>query len=159
MVLGGELLIGLAILIGLLGIVIPVLPGGIIVAIAIFVWALIVGGGAWWFFAAALLLIVVGEVTKYLVAGRKLRSDGVPNTSIIVGGVLGIVGFFVIPVIGLFIGFVLGAFLAELVRNRHPQPAWRGAVSATKAAVWTIGIELLAALLATAVWISGAITY
>ena len=32
------------------------------------------------------------------------------------GGVLGVVGFFVIPVIGLPLGFVLGVYLSELSR-------------------------------------------
>ncbi len=73
-----------------------------------------------------------------------------------VGGILGIVGFFVIPVIGLFIGFVVGAMLAELIRTHSVRAAWRGTVSASKAAVITMGIELFAALLGTAIWLVGA---
>ncbi|AZG47832.1 DUF456 domain-containing protein [Gordonia insulae] len=156
MSLGGELLVGAVILVGLLGIVFPILPGGLLVMAAIGVWAAIVGGWAWGIFAAAALVIVLGEVIKYLVAGRSLKSDGIPNITIAVGGVLGIFGFFVIPVIGLFIGFVLGALLAELVRTRNLRAAWRGAVSASKAAVITMGIELFAALLGTAIWLVGA---
>ena len=156
MSLGGELLVGAVILVGLLGIVFPVLPGGLLVMAAIGVWAALVGGWAWAIFAAAALVIVLGEVVKYFVAGRSLRSDGIPNITIAVGGVLGIVGFFVIPVIGLFIGFVVGAMLAELVRTRSVGAAWRGTVSASKAAVITMGIELFAALLGTAIWLVGA---
>ncbi|MEE4025128.1 DUF456 domain-containing protein [Gordonia sp. PKS22-38] len=156
MSLGGELLIGAVILVGLLGIVFPVLPGGLLVAAAIGIWALLVGGWAWGIFAAAAVIIVIGEVVKYLVAGRSLKADGIPNTTIAVGGVLGIVGFFVIPVIGLFIGFVVGALVTELIRTRSAAAAWRGTRAASKAAVITIGIELFAALLATGVWLVGA---
>ncbi|MAU80564.1 MULTISPECIES: DUF456 domain-containing protein [Gordonia] len=156
MSLGGELLIGAVILVGLLGIVFPVLPGSILVALAIGVWAVAVGGWAWGIFAAAAAVIVIGEVVKYLVAGRSLKASGVPNTTIAVGGVLGIIGFFVIPVIGLFIGFVVGAMIAELVRTRSAHAAWRGTVSSAKAAAITIGIELFAALLGTAIWLVGA---
>ncbi|ROZ88765.1 DUF456 domain-containing protein [Gordonia sp. OPL2] len=156
MSLGGELLVGAVILVGLLGIVFPVLPGGLLVMAAIGVWAALVGGWAWAIFAAAAVVILLGEVVKYFVAGRSLRSAGIPNVTIAVGGVLGIVGFFVIPVIGLFIGFVVGAMLAELVRTRSAGAAWRGTVSASKAAVITMGIELFAALLGTAIWLVGA---
>ena len=50
----------------------------------------------------------------------RMRSAGVPALSIMVGGVLGIIGFFLIPVIGLVIGFVGGVFLAELMRLATP---------------------------------------
>ena len=52
-----------------------------------------------------------------------LRSKGVPSSSLVVGGVLGVVGFFVVPVIGLPLGFVLGIYLAELQRVGRAQ-AW-----------------------------------
>lgn len=157
MSVGGEILVGAVILVGLLGIVFPVLPGGIIIAIAIGVWAGFVGGWAWLVFGIAAAIVLLGEVIKYLVAGRSLKSAGIPNITIAVGGVLGIIGFFVVPVLGLFLGFILGAYLAELVRNRHPGPAWRGALAACKAAIITIGIELFAGLLAAGTWLVGAI--
>jgi uncharacterized protein YqgC (DUF456 family) len=155
--LWGELIVAAAIGAGLLGIVFPVLPGGIIVGLSILVWAAIVGGWAWLVFAVAATLIVVGEVVKYVVAGKHLTSSGVPNGTIVVGGVVGIVGFFVIPVIGLFLGFILGAYVAEFIRTRQASAAWRGAMAAGKAALITMGIELFAALLAAGVWLSGAI--
>ena len=40
------------------------------------------------------------------------------------GAVLGIIGFFVIPVMGLLIGFVLGVYLAELANRRDQRLAW-----------------------------------
>ncbi len=156
---GGELLVGAVILIGLLGIVFPVLPGSLLILAAIAVWAVVVGGWGWAILAAAALVIAIGEVAKWLIAGRSLRSAGIPNRTIAVGAVLGIVGFFVIPVIGLFIGFVLGAFGSELVRTRDGGAAWRGMLSASRAAVITIGIELFAALIATAIWLVGAGTW
>ena len=41
------------------------------------------------------------------------------------GAVLGVIGFFVIPVVGLVVGFVLGVYLAELVHRRDQRRAWR----------------------------------
>lgn len=159
MPLWGELLVAAVVLVGLIGIVVPILPGTLLIAVALFVWALVVGGWAWSVFAVGLLALAVGEVVKYLVAGRSLRSDGIPNRTVMVGGLVGIVGFFVIPVIGLLLGFVVGALASELVRTRSAEQAWRGAVAALKAAVKTIGIELLFALVATAIWIGGAFAW
>ena len=155
----GELLVAAVILVGLVGIVVPILPGTLLIVGALFVWALVVGGWSWSVFALALVVIGVGEVLKYLIAGRSLRADAIPNRTIVVGGLVGIVGFFVVPVIGLLLGFIVGALASELVRTRSFDGAWRGAFSALKAAVKTIGIELLFALIATGIWTGGAFTW
>ncbi|AZZ80980.1 MULTISPECIES: DUF456 domain-containing protein [Gordonia] len=159
MPLWGELLVAAVIFVGLVGIVVPILPGTLLIASALLVWAIVVGGWAWSVFAAALLALVVGEVIKYLVAGKSLRTDGIPNRTVVVGGLVGIVGFFVVPVIGLLLGFVVGAVAAELVRTQSLELAWRGAVAALKAAAKTIGIELLFALVATSIWTGGAFVW
>ncbi len=83
----------------------------------------------------------------------------IPNRTIVVGGLVGIVGFFVVPVIGLLLGFIVGALASELVRTRSVDGAWRGAFSALRAAVKTIGIELLFALIATGIWTGGAFVW
>ncbi|GAB19182.1 hypothetical protein GOEFS_076_00110 [Gordonia effusa NBRC 100432] len=159
MPLYGELLVALAICVGLVGIVLPILPGTLLVGASILVWAIIVGGSAWAVFAVAAVVMVAGEVVKYLVAGRGLKAAGVPNTTIIVGGIVGIIGFFVIPVIGLFLGFVLGAYVSELIRNRTFSHGWQGAVAALKAVATSMLIELLGALVASGIWLSAAFYY
>ena len=112
-----EILISIAIAVGIAGIIVPVLPGTILVLGAILVWALEVGTTtAWAVFAVSALLLVGGSVVKYLVPGRRLKTAGVPNRTLLVGALLGFVGFFVIPVIGMFIGFVLGVYVAERAR-------------------------------------------
>ncbi|MEP9417168.1 DUF456 domain-containing protein [Gordonia sp. VNQ95] len=157
MPLYGDVIVGVCILIGLLGIVVPVLPGTLVVVVAILLWAIVVGGWAWLIFAIAAVLIATSEVIKYVLAGRVMRRHEIPNRTVLVGAVVGIVGFFVIPVIGLFIGFIVGAMVSELIRTRSTAAAWRGTVGATKASAVTIGIELLGALLASGVWLAGAI--
>lgn len=152
-----EILVGLAILVGLVGIVVPVLPGSILILAAVLVWALDTGTGTGWFvFALVTTLLAVGAVVKYVVPGRGLRSSGVPTRSIVAGGVLAIVGFFVVPVIGLFLGFVLGVYLAELPRVGHER-AWPTTVATVKAVGLSVLVELVAALFATAVWLVGAL--
>jgi uncharacterized protein YqgC (DUF456 family) len=73
----------------------------------------------------------------------------------VAGGVLGVVGFFVVPVVGVFLGFVLGVYLAELLRLRSHAAAWPSTVHALKAAGWSMLIELAAGLLMAAAWAVG----
>lgn len=152
-----DLAVGLAIVVGLAGIVIPLLPGTSLVAGAVLVWAYVVGSGeAWAYAGVAVLLLLAGTVVKYAVPGRRLRADGVPNRTLLLGGVLAVVGFFVVPVVGLVAGFVLGVYLAELQRVGSTA-AW----PSTKAALWAVGlsllIELSVALTAAGVWLIGAV--
>ncbi|WP_027499107.1 DUF456 domain-containing protein [Rhodococcus sp. 114MFTsu3.1] len=154
----GEVLIALAILVGLVGIVVPILPGVILIFAAIAVWAFVTGGAAAWVvLGIATVLLVASGVVKYTWPGRKMKDAGIPTRSLVVGGLVGIVGFFVIPVVGLFVGFVLGTYVAELPRHRNHGQAWRSTVHATKAAGLSILVELFGALLATGVWLGAAI--
>ena len=153
-----EILVSLVILVGLVGIVLPVLPGSMLILGATLVWTVYEGSGAAWaVFAVITTLLVLGGVVKYLVPGRGLQAAGVPNRTIVLGGVLGIVGFFVVPVIGLVLGFVLGVYLAEL-RRVGSSLAWPSTVAAIKAVGLSIIVELVAALLATGVWVVAAVT-
>ncbi|MEU7766781.1 DUF456 domain-containing protein [Nocardia sp. NPDC049190] len=153
-----ELLVGLVILVGLLGIIIPILPGVILIVGAIAVWAFLTGGvTAWTVFAISTVLLVISGIVKYTWPGRKMKDAGVSNRAVVLGAILGIVGFFVIPVVGLFVGFVLGVYLSELQRLRVHQQARQATVHALKGVGLSIFIELFGALLATGVWIVGAL--
>jgi len=149
---------GVLVAVGLIGTVLTVLPGLVLVVAGIAVWAVprndVVG---WTVLAAAVGVALLGSVAKYLLPGRALKAAGVPGRSLVAGVVLGIIGFFVIPVIGLFFGFVLGVYLAELLRLREHAQAWPSTTQALRAVGWSILIELAAGLLATAVWIIGMI--
>ena len=152
-----ELVVGLAILVGIVGIVLPVLPGTLLILVAVLVWAVASGSGAGWLvFSLVTVLLVAGTVVKYLVPGRRLRTDGVPNRTLLLGAVLGIVGFFVIPVVGLVVGFVAGVYAAERLRLGADR-----ALPSTKAALRAVGvsilIELTAGLLAAVTWVAGAV--
>lgn len=154
---GGEVLVGLVIAIGLVGVVLPILPGVLLILGAIGVWAFFVGGFGWAVFAACAELLAISAVIKYTWPGRNLREAGVPTRSIVIGGLVGIVGFFVVPVVGLFLGFILGTYLSEVHRLQRHDAAWRATLHATKAVGLSVLIELLGALLASAVWLAGAI--
>lgn len=152
-----EILVAVAIAVGIAGIIVPVLPGTVLVMAAVLVWALQVGTStAWVVFAVATLLLVAGTVVKYLVPGRRLKAAGVPNRTLVVGGLLAFVGFFVIPVVGMFVGFVLGVYASERSRV-GAQQAWPSTVAALRAVGVSILIELVAAFLAATTWVVGVV--
>ena len=154
---GTELLVGLVVLVGVLGVVVPLLPGTLLVAGAVLVWAFDEGSTTAWLCAAgACALLAAGAVVKYAVPGKRLRRAGVPTSTLLLGAVLAVVGFFVVPVIGAFLGFVLGVYLVE-VRRLGSRQAWPATRSALGAVGLSLLIELVAALLAAVVWLGGAV--
>ena len=154
---GTELLVGLVVLVGVVGVVVPLLPGTLLVAGAVLVWALDDRSTTAWLCAAgAWAILAVGAVVKYAVPGKRLKSAGVPTSTLLLGAVLAVVGFFVVPVIGAFFGFVLGVYLAE-VRRLGSGRAWPATRTALGAVGLSLLIELVAALLAAVVWLGGAV--
>lgn len=150
-----ELLVGLAIVVGVAGVIVPILPGVLLVWAAVVVWGLVEGGALGWGLAAtATVIAAISQVAKYVVPGRRLRSVGVPDRTLLIGGVAGVVGFFVIPVIGLLIGFVLGVYVSEWLRLRDTAAARVATGHAVRAAAVSILLELAAALLLAGGWLT-----
>jgi len=155
----GIALVALAIAVGLAGIIVPILPGGLLVISAITVWAVVQGGTvAWVTLGVAWAFFLTAEVIKYLWPVRRMRAADVSTTSLVAGGVLGVIGFFVVPVLGLLLGFVLGVYLAELGKRRDQRRAWASTVHALKGVALSVGVELTGALLATLTWVVGVLS-
>jgi uncharacterized protein YqgC (DUF456 family) len=152
----GLLLVAFAIAVGLAGIVVPLIPGLLLVYGAILVWAIVVSTTTSWVTLAA-VTVVVGATTaiKYLWPVRRMRRAEVPTSVLAIGAVLGVVGFFVIPVFGLVIGFVGGVYLAEFLRCRDQRRAWVSTVHAVKGVALSIGVELTGGLVAAVIWVVG----
>lgn len=155
----GELLVGLAILAGLIGVVVPVLPGALLVWAAVLLWALLTRSAPGWAVLAVATLAIAGaQVVKYVVPDRRLRAAGVPRRSVVLGGLLALAGFFVIPVVGLVIGFVGGVYLAERRRLRDHDAARRATVLAARAVGLAVLVELAGALVAALAWFGVAVS-
>jgi uncharacterized protein YqgC (DUF456 family) len=153
---GGIVLVALAIAVGLVGIVVPLLPGSLLVFAAIAVWAVLENNtAAWVTFGVATVLLGAALLIKYTWPVKRMRAADVRTLSLGAGAVLGIIGFFVIPVLGLVIGFVLGVYLAELVNRRDQRLAWTSTKHAVKGVALSVGVEMAGALLATVAWVFG----
>jgi uncharacterized protein YqgC (DUF456 family) len=153
---GGILLVALAIAVGVIGIVVPLLPGTLLVFAAIAVWAFVEHNITGWVTLGVVTVILGGSLLiKYLWPMRRMRAADVRTSSLLAGSVLGVVGFFVIPVLGLVIGFVGGVYLAELGARHNQRVAWASTVHAIKGVALSMGVELMGAVLATVAWVVG----
>ena len=154
---GLDLLVAIAIAVGLAGVLVPVLPGPLLIGAAVLLWGVGTGGAAaWTVVVVALALLLAGAVVKYLVPGRRLEQAGVPRATMLAGALLGVVGFFVVPVVGLLIGFVLGVYLVEWHRVGHAG-AWPATLHALRAVGLGMVIELTFGVLAAATWAVGVV--
>ncbi|MEE6288144.1 DUF456 domain-containing protein [Georgenia sp. MJ173] len=153
----GEVLVVAVVIIGIIGTVVQVVPGGgLLVLAAVLVWSFVTGGDVGLTVGIVAAVAVIGaEVGKYLLAGRYLGRGGVPARTLVIGAVVGVVGFFVIPVIGLPIGFVAGVYAAESVRLRDQRKARAATWLAMKATGLAILVELSGALIATGALLIG----
>lgn len=156
---GGIVLVALVIAVGIAGIVVPLLPGIVLVYAAILVWAVIESSehdvAAWVTLGVVTALIGATTLIKYLWPMKRLRAADVGAMTLLAGAALGVVGFFVIPIVGLVIGFVFGVYLAELANRRDQRAAWTSTKHALKGVALSVGVELAGALLATVAWAFG----
>ena len=136
-----EVLVGVAILVGLIGIVVQVLPGAVLVLGGILVWAIFTGGvDAWVVFGIAAAAIAIAEVFQWILAGKHMRKAEVPVLTLAVGGIAGIVG---------------AIFLLEWARRKDVSAAWGATKAAVQATLITIGVQLVGSLVATGAWVVG----
>ena len=152
-----DVLAGLTILVGILGVILPVIPGLILCWAGVVVWAIFgeaTGGVRWGVAGLATLIALTGTLIKYLWPGKRLKDSGVPTMSMLAGGVLGLIGFFVVPVVGLVLGFVLGIWLAEYGRVGRDK-AWPSTRGALGAVGLSLLVEFAAALAIAVVWVFG----
>lgn len=146
----------LLIVLGLFGIVVPVLPGMLLVLAGMLVFALGADSTAGWvLFGVSVLVAGSAAALQYLVPGRRMRQQGVRTSTLLLAVLLAIVGFFVVPVIGAVIGFVLGIWLVEVGRGAGRAQAWTRTRHAAIAVLQSVGIELAGGLVVAGLYVVG----
>jgi uncharacterized protein len=148
----------LLIVAGLVGIVLPVVPGTLLVLAGVLVFALRESSTTGWvIFGASLAVAATGWALQYLVPGRRMRREGVTTATLWCAVGCAVVGFFVIPVVGAIVGFIVGIYLVEFLRERDAAQAWRRTRKAAVAVAQSIGIELAAGLMVAGLYVVGLI--
>ena len=151
-----DILAGIAVLVGLVGIVVALIPGLILQLIAVFVWALEESTTlAWIIFAMSVVAATAATYFKFAFPGRQLREGGIPGWLLVLALIVAFVGLFVVPIIGAPIGFVLTIYLFERARHGRDQ-AWPSTKKALKAIVTATGIELAGGVTILLLFVAGA---
>lgn len=142
---GGDLLwsvvVGVVLVIGLCGVVFPVLPGLLLMWAGVLVYGFVVGwsGLGIGVMVVATILVAIGLVTGVLVPRKAAAESGASGLAQL-GGVVGaIIGFFAIPVVGVIVGALAGVLVVEYIRNDDWALAW----TATKGTARGFGISVL----------------
>ena len=153
-----DVLAGLAVLAGLVGIVVVFLPGLVLQVAAVAIWAFEESTFVGWVVLGTVVgLAVTASVLKYVFPGRRLREAGIPGWVLLVAVMVAVVGLFAIPVVGAPIGFVVAIYVFERARKGRER-AWPSTKTALRAVLTSIGIELAGGFLIAAVFFAGALT-
>ena len=145
-------------LVGLVGLIVPVFPGLTVMWLATLVYALIqssrgiMTGWDWLAFAIITTLMIGGNIIDNIIIARKMRDQYIPWSSILLAFGAGIVAsIFFTPIIGLAAA-PLGLFLAELRRLKERDAA----IASTKAYMigwgWAFGARFIIGLSITGLW-------
>ena len=153
----GSALVGLVMAVGLLGVLVPLLPGTALILAAGLAWAVLVqetGTGRWVVVAVMTVLLVAGIAAKYALPGKRL-SGQLPRSTLLAGAAGAVVGFLLLPPLGLLLGGVAGVYLAEARRVGGGGEARRSTVQVLQAVGLGILAELTAGLLMVGAWVVG----
>jgi uncharacterized protein YqgC (DUF456 family) len=151
-------LVALAMAVGTIGTVVPVLPGLAVVWGAALAYGLAEGFGAVGTVAFVVItaLAAAGTLAGWILPKRAAEAAGASRSSIWLGIALAIPGFFAIPVVGLAIGGLAGLYAGEYQRTHDHAIAWQ----ATRRTVVGFGLAVLVQFLAAlamvltwAVWV------
>jgi uncharacterized protein YqgC (DUF456 family) len=153
-----ETLTLFALIVGLLGLIVPVFPGLVIMWLGTLVYAILqnaagnMTGWKWVIFAMITLLMISGSIVDNLIIAYKMRDKYVPWSSILFAFAAGIVAsLFFTPLIGL-VAAPVGLFLAENRRLKNHEAA----VDSTKAYMigwgWAFGVRFLIGLMMIGLW-------
>lgn len=153
--LGVIVLIGLAMALGLIGTLLPLLPGLPIIWAAALVFGLLEGfeGAGAVAFTLITLLAITGIAAGLVLPHRRVAARGAPASTVAVGVIAGIVGFFVVPVVGLVLGAVGGVLLAERARTNDWDSAWNATKDLMVGFGIGVAVEFAAGLAMIVCWV------
>jgi uncharacterized protein YqgC (DUF456 family) len=151
-------LIGAVMLLGLLGVAAPGVPGTLLCWAAVLWWATLEHTSlTWGVLAAATGVLAVGQVVVWLMPSRRIRDSGVDWQTVMTAACVGIAGFFLVPVLGAVLGFVGTLYVRDRVRLGGYRGAWAATRRTMRAVGGSVLVELMACLLVAGAWIGAAI--
>jgi len=147
-------LVGIVIAVGVMGTVLPIVPGLWLIWAACIFYGIFAGFGwvGWAAVAVIPALAVAGTIAGIYLPHRATASGGLSRLGSWFALVLGVIGFFVIPVVGAVIGFIAGVFLAAVAQTKNLAAGWRSTVAALRGVAAASAAQFAAGLVMALVW-------
>ncbi|MER5750696.1 DUF456 domain-containing protein [Streptomyces sp. NPDC002088] len=152
------LLVGLVILLGLCGVLVPGVPGSWLVWAGVLWWALKDPRPvAWGVLVGATFALFFYQVVRWALPPRRLRESGATPRMAVYAGAGAFAGFFLIPVLGAIPGFLGGIYLCERLRLGRSRSARAAVRTAMRAGGWSVLAELFTCLLIMGAWLGAVV--
>ncbi|MEW2396227.1 DUF456 domain-containing protein [Streptomyces sp. NPDC046862] len=152
------LLVGVVLLLGLCGVLVPGVPGSWLVWAGVAWWALEdTSGLAWFVLVGATVVMLLSQAVRWMLPPRRPRESGATPRMAVFAGVGALLGFGLIPVIGAIPGFMAGIYLSERLRLGRHREARAALRTAMRSGGWSVLTELFACLLVTMTWLCAVI--
>lgn len=149
------LLVGVVIVLGLCGVLVPGVPGSWLVWAAVLWWALTDPRAlTWGVLVGATVVLVLAQAIRWGLPPRRLREAGATPRMGVYAGFGALLGFVLLPVVGAVPGFLGGIYLYERTRLGGHGPAKAAVGTVMRSGGWHVLTELFACLLVTAAWLA-----
>ncbi|WP_416967851.1 DUF456 domain-containing protein [Streptomyces sp. 4F14] len=152
------LLVGLVILLGLCGVLVPGVPGSWLVWAGVLWWALKDPQPvAWSVLVGATVALFLAQVVRWALPARRLRGSGATPRTAVYAGLGALLGFVLVPVLGAVPGFVGGVYLSERLRLGRHGEARAASRTVMRAGGWSVLTELFTCLLIVGAWVGAVV--
>lgn len=154
------LLVGVVLLLGLCGVLVPGVPGSWFVWAGVMWWALDDPRPvAWWVLVGATAILLLSHAVRWVLPPRRLEQSGATPRMAVYAGVGASLGFVIVPVLGAIPGFIGGIYFSERLRlGRHGEAA-ASVRTAMRSGGSSVLAELLACLMIAGAWLGAVIDY
>lgn len=148
-------LVAIAMAVGIVGTVVPLVPGLGLIALAAVGYGIAEGFGVvgWICISLIVAFALAGTVAGYALPKRAAGAAGAARSSLFIGAAGAVAGFFLIPVVGLPVGGAVGIYVGERARTGAHEPAWRATMATLKGFGVGALVQLAAGVAMFATWV------
>ena len=112
-------------LFGLFGLIVPILPGLVIIWVAALGYGIFAGFDTpgWIMFAIITVLMIFGELAEHVLMGTHAHKEGAPWWVVLIVLAVAIAGNFLVPILGGILAGLLALFGIEWLRSKDAKKA------------------------------------
>jgi uncharacterized protein YqgC (DUF456 family) len=140
---------------GLLVLLIPILPGLVIIWAAGLGYGLFIGFTTlgWVMFALMTVLMIVGSFIDNVLMGTSAHKEGAPWWVVLLALLFAILGNFLLPIIGGVLAALLVLFLLQWARLKDARQAFTSLKGFLVGCGWSVGIRFIMGMVMIGLWL------